>query len=385
VSDPFAALPAPLPGCRLTVAIPARDEERLIARALAALARQRDLDGAPLAPDLFDVLVFANGCRDRTARAARAALAPHVRAYVVEGTLPAGAAHVGTARKLVMDAAARRFEHAGRFDALIASTDADSEADPDWIAWTLAEARTVDAVAGRIVLAPGERGELSAAAHALYSCEDAYRRTVADLEDAHDPLPEDPAPRHGQHFGASFAVRVRAYRAAGGVPPLPALEDVALYEALLRADARVRHSPRVRVTTSPRREPRAHGGLGTFLGDLHALGRRGAPWLVDDPRDTLARVEARAALRRIWRGQPRRRDLALTSAAFALTRERWDALFDRGEPFGRNYERIAAGAGGAWRRYAPVPVNEALAVLRPLLASANAVRPTRSSAASGAG
>ena len=127
MSDPFAGL-APLgPGCRLTVAIPARDEERLVGRALAALAAQRALDGAPLAPELFDVLVFANGCRDRTAQVARGA-APHLRVQVVEGGLPAGAAHVGMARKLVMDGAARRFERAGRPDGLIASTDADSEA-----------------------------------------------------------------------------------------------------------------------------------------------------------------------------------------------------------------------------------------------------------------
>ena len=384
MSDPFAALPAPLPGCRLTVAIPARDEERLIGRALAALGRQRALDGTPLRADAFDVLVFANACRDRTARAARAATAPHLRAFVVEGALPAGAAHVGSARKLVMDAAARRFERAGRPGGLIASTDADSEVDPGWVAWTLAEARGVDAVAGRIVLAPAERRALSAAARALYRREAAYRHAVADLEAAHDPLPEDPAPRHGQHFGASFALGVRAYRAAGGLPPLPALEDVALYDALLRIDARVRHSPRVRVATSPRLEARARGGLATFLGDLHELGRRGEPWLVDDPRDTLARIQARAALRRIWRGEPRAHDAALAGAAFALTPQRWAALFDRGEPFGRNYERLAA-AGGRWRSYAPVPVAEALAALHPLLASANALRPTRSSAASGAG
>jgi hypothetical protein len=371
----------------VTVAIPARDEEPLIGRSLAALAAQRDLDGLPLAPGTFDVLVFANGCRDGTARAAReaAAAAPGLRAHVVEGTLPADAAHIGTARKLVMDAAARRFERAGRIDALIASTDADSEADPFWIAWTLIEARTVDAVTGRIALGAVDRGGMHAAARGLYLREAAYRRTVAGLEAAHDPLPEDPAPRHGQHFGASFAVCVRAYRAAGGVPPLRALEDVALYEALLRVDARVRHSPHVKVTTSPRLDARAHGGFSTFLGDLDDLGRRGEPWLVDDPRDTLARIEARAALRRVWRGDACRRDVALTSAVFALTRERWDALFDRAEPFGRNYERVAAGTGGARRRYALVPLNDALTVLRPLLASANAVRPTRSSAASGAG
>ncbi len=242
-----------------------------------------------------------------------------------------------------MDAAARRFERAGRCEALIASTDADTQAAPDWIAWTLEEARAADAVAGRIVLAADERGRLAAAARALYLRETAYRHVVAELEAARDPLPADPSPRHGQHFGASFALSVRAYRAAGGVPPLPALEDAALYEALLRVDARVRHSPRVRVTTSSRLEARAAGGFATFLSDLDALGRRGAPWLVDDPRATLARIDARAALRRIWRGSPRAGDAELASTAFGPA-EHWRLLLDREQPFGLNHERIAAGA-----------------------------------------
>ena len=90
VSDRFAALPAPRPSCRLTVAIPARDE-----RARRSPARSPRWPASagwtapPLAPDLFDVVVFANDCRDRTAQVARARGAPHLAVHVVEGALPA--------------------------------------------------------------------------------------------------------------------------------------------------------------------------------------------------------------------------------------------------------------------------------------------------------
>ena len=49
---------------------------------------------------------------------------------------------------------------------------------------------------------------------------------------------------------SEMAVTVGAYRRVGGIPPLPSLEDVALYDALRAVNARIRHSPAVRVVTS---------------------------------------------------------------------------------------------------------------------------------------
>jgi len=46
---------------------------------------------------------------------------------------------------------------------------------------------------------------------------------LAELEGWLDPDPADPLPRHHQHFGASLAVTVDAYRRAGGLPSMPGL------------------------------------------------------------------------------------------------------------------------------------------------------------------
>jgi len=237
---------------RLTVAIPARDEADYVVRALEALAEQVGVDGKPLEHGLFDIVVFANNCRDDTADAVRrfAARLPQIATDVIEDDLPLRAAHVGMARRCVLDRCARRFLEAGRADGVLASTDADTVVAPDWVAWTLREIKAVDAVAGFVDIDALERQRLMAPVRLLYARERAYRRALAELQVMLDPQPEDPEPRHASFIGASFAVTARAYVAAGGLPPLAALEDLAFCAALRRIDARVRHSMRVRATTS---------------------------------------------------------------------------------------------------------------------------------------
>lgn len=272
----FAAIPPLASTVTLTVAIPARNEEASIGPALRALAQQRQRDGAPFAYTRYDVIVFANDCDDATVARAREVAGAHTgfALHVVAGALPPRDAHVGTARKAVMDVAARRFFEAGRPRGTVATTDADTIVDAGWIAETVAEAGEADAVMGRILLAPGERERLSAQMRRLYLRDMAYRRVVAELEALRDPVACDPLPRHGQHYGASFAVSAGAYARAGGVPPRPVLEDLAFFQALQRIDARVRHSTRVRVATSARTLARVEGGFATFLRDLHACAER---------------------------------------------------------------------------------------------------------------
>lgn len=271
--DPFAALPPLGPRVELTIALPARNEEQTIGAAIAALARQRDRDGSPLSFERYDTILFANECADATALHARALARsyPGFQLYVVIGTLPSHAAHVGTARKYVMDAAARRFV-AGRPNGTIATTDADTVVDAAWVAETLAEARSADAVMGRIMLAPSDRARLPKPARALYLREMAYRRIVGELEAVRDPIPCDPLPRHGQHDGASFAVSVGAYQRAGGVPPRERLEDLALFEALQRIDARVRHACACGSTRRRAHSPGSKAGSEPF----YAISKRAA-------------------------------------------------------------------------------------------------------------
>ena len=84
---------------------------------------------------------------------------------------------------------------------------------------------------------------------------------LRQLEDQFDPCPADPWPCHHQHYGASLALTVRAYRRVGGLPAVPYLEDEALWQLLLGQGLPVRHSPHVQVYTSARRCGRVEVGL----------------------------------------------------------------------------------------------------------------------------
>jgi hypothetical protein len=104
-------------------------------------------------------------------------------------------------------------------------------------------------VGGSIDMRAADGGRLPAARHA-YVRDCHYRQLRTAYEHILDPQPHEPWPRHYHHTGASFALTAVAYARAGGLPPLSGGEDVALYNALVRNDASVRHSPLVRVTTS---------------------------------------------------------------------------------------------------------------------------------------
>jgi len=338
VADPFAAVPPPHPACRVTVVIPAHDEAQHIARTLAALANQRRRDGSQLPPETFDVLVYANNCVDATADVARRTAAgyPGYAIHVVEEWLPLNVAHVGTARRNAMNFAAERFARAGIVDAILAATDADTAAAPAWLDWTLHEMQGADAVMGRILVDPAELSTLPPGTRRRLDEENAYNYALAQLTSLVAPRPWDPWPHHWQRSGPSFAVRASVYDAAGGVPPVRVLEDIALYDALVGIGARIRHSLRVRVYTSARVRSRAAGGFGTRLAEWNRLGDQlHKPVLVEHPRLTIARL---------------------------------------------------TGEGGlAQRRLAPVPAADATAALRDYMACGNIARATRSSVASMAG
>lgn len=288
---------APAVSCEVCVVVPVRDEAATIETTLHHLAHQKNLDGTPFPRRNYEVILLLNNCRDDSAHLACrfASRHPDFNVHVVEVTLAAEDSHVGRARRLLMDEAHLRLTSVRKVRGVIASTDADTRVADDWLAQTLREVRSgADAVGGRILLDSVECRRLPAAARRYHYFDTTYRLLSAELTWQIDPCPHDPVPRHHQHFGASFAVTAASYEKAGRLPALNALEDVALYRALLRSNARFRHSPLVRVTTSPRLLGRVAVGLSFQLREWAALEKDLSSYSVEP----VAAIEMRAHVRR---------------------------------------------------------------------------------------
>lgn len=297
-------LPPVRAGLRVSVIIPAKDEAANLPATLAALAAQVTLAGQPLPPDSYEVIVLANNCHDDTAAVVRqqARQFPELALHVVELYLPGAHAHVGRARRLLMDEACARLEQARQPAGIIASTDADTCVAPNWLAAIQVEiAAGADAVGGRILTEESGFAEDSLPAlQRLQSRDAAYRLLCARLEDLLDPAAADPWPRHHQHFGASLALTAQAYRQVGGLPEVRFLEDEALCQQLRRHDLTLRHSPDVRVLTSARRDGRVEVGLSWQLREWLHLSQQQREPQVDNPMQLARQWQLRRQLRACW-------------------------------------------------------------------------------------
>jgi glucosyl-3-phosphoglycerate synthase len=231
------------------VVVPARDEEATIGGCLRALAQQT------LAADEFEVLVVLDACRDATAEVARQAAADiGLAVHVLDG--PGRGA--GAARRAGMEWAAKRLLSAGRPDGLIACTDADSRPDPDWLERQLEHTRRgAQAIAGLIELDPTDTATLP------------ERVLLRRERDARDRLGRvrltEPEADHHHFAGASLGITAGAYRAVGGLEPLPALEDAGFAERLTQHGIPILRPADVRVRTSARADGRVTRGLSVDL------------------------------------------------------------------------------------------------------------------------
>jgi len=269
-------LPAPAPGLQACVVVPARDEEALVGACVRALAAQEGVE-----PGAHELLLVLDRCTDATearARAAAGALALHV----LHATEPG----VGAARRLGMDLACERLHAVGRPHGLIACTDADSEAAPDWLAVQLAAvADGARAIGGRAAMADADVAALGPEIRARRD-----RDAAARLARAREHAAPGTRTEHWQFSGASMALTAEAYRLAGPLEPRTGLEDEALERMLRRCGVPVDRLLGVRVTTSARLAGRAPRGL--------ALDLRRARWLAERRFDGAAYRAGELAERR---------------------------------------------------------------------------------------
>lgn len=291
----------PAASCEICVIVPVRDEADLVEGCLSALAHQVDFKGQPLDYKRYEVILFANNCQDDTVAIARRFAQQHLdfRLHIIEQTLPPEEAYIGRVRQILMDEAYHRFVMLERENGIIASTDGDSQVSSTWIAATLLEiSRGADAVGGRIVADRVSCEALLPHIKMRYLRTDEYYQLMTELETYIDANPHDSWPRHAQHYGASLAVTAQMYQQAGGMPAVRTPEDVAFYQALLRAGARFRHSPLVQVTTSARQTVRVEGGFANQLNEWQAMGQQ--PFLVESAEAIETRFRTRAQLRSLW-------------------------------------------------------------------------------------
>ncbi|MEH1973481.1 MAG: glycosyltransferase family A protein [Nostoc sp.] len=293
----------PSPHCEVCVIVPVRNEAQTLAATLTALIHQVDLEGQLLDPRRYEIILLANNCSDDSAAIARsfAGQHPDIALHVVEKTLPPAEAYIGRVRQILMDEAYHRLCSLGRPRGVIASTDGDSQVSPTWIAANLYEIISgADAVGGRILVERTGRASLEPYARACYLREVGYRYLITELETYLDPDPYDSFPRHYQHYGASLAVTAEMYALAGGLPAVRTPEDVAFYRALVRVNARFRHSSLVRVVTSARQIGRTNVGLANQLSKWIEMGRQQQPFVVEPAAAIETRFIARRQLRLMW-------------------------------------------------------------------------------------
>jgi len=288
--------------CRVSIVVPVRDEAATIRQSLEALANQILPPG--IDQHSFEILLLANNCSDDSADIIRQFHhdMPMLAVRLDEIRLAPERANVGYVRRLLMNEAYARLRSTRSGSGVIMSTDGDTVVAPDWIAANLSEIeRGADAVGGRILFSEPQLETMDAAARALHLVDERYRLLVAEIEALIDDLPFDGGPRHHQHFSASFAITTDAYEKSGGVPNVKFLEDCALYEALERADLRVRHSPDVIVFTSARSIGRSEVGLAFQINQWKKLGSEREAYLVENARSIVDRFTWKRELRKFWK------------------------------------------------------------------------------------
>ena len=337
---------------QLSVILPVRNECENIWNTLEALRNQQDERGNPLSFECYEVLFLANNCTDNSAEIGRSyqRMYPEFQLHIEEITLDIDVGHIGTVRRLLMDAAYNRFAILNKKNGIIASTDSDSEVDRNWVFNTIKEInKGNDVVGGRILTRP-ER----TMSRAYYLRDVTYKHLVSKAETLLDPIDNDPWPRHYQCFGASFAVTCSIYDLSGRLPVVPFLEDMAFHKALTRIDAKIRLSPLVKVMTSTRIQGRVGFGLSIQLKQWGEMNEARDPILVEQADTLFQKFSARRLLRVMWSRNQNHSRYTISSireiSEMLMLDEKWlENQLDGSLYFGMLWEKIEDELGkGCW-------------------------------------
>lgn len=364
--------------CFLTIVIPVRNEAECIIKTLKSLSNQVDLQNRPVNYNQFEIIFLVNNSSDESANIIRHWVKenPLPVIHLAEKILPSEQSNIGYVRRWLMNEAYFRLRGNKFGGGIIATTDGDTEAAPNWIAATTAEIKKgADAVGGRIFINPAELQNMNAKARAFHLRDTGYRLMAAEIEGCFDYLAHDALPRHHQHFNGSFAVTSAAFEIAGGVPEVRFLEDVAFYHALLRSDLRFRHSPAVRVQTSARPVGRAESGLSTQINEWTTMGQNGVEYLVESAAAIKRRLETRKNLHVFWQNVRRENSLSkdeirVLAANLLISAEHLESELNTPQTFGSLYEKILReqNRAGEWtKEYPLVRIERAIFDLRLML------------------
>lgn len=231
----------------VVVAVPARDEERLVGACLASVRTAADRLLAARPDVTLEVVLALDRCVDGTAA---------VAAQHPVTLLATDAGCVGVARRAAVAAglATPRARAAGAAATWVANTDADCTVPVRWLTRQVAMADGgADLVVGTVVPV------------------DVVDPAVLVAWRARHRLREG----HGHVHGANLGVRAAAYLDAGGFPAVGLHEDVGLVGRVRDAGRAWVATDRVRVRTSGRSSSRVQGGFAGYLADLAGAGAPG--------------------------------------------------------------------------------------------------------------
>ncbi|CAN5579047.1 hypothetical protein BH24ACT22_BH24ACT22_04750 [soil metagenome] len=247
-------LRTPEDNLRVSVVVPARNEEGLIRACLEALLAQENV-----APDEYEVILVLDNCTDNTEIGAREFWNEHpdLCLHLMDGP-GKGAGH---ARRMGMDAACQRLLDLGKPEALISSTDADTVVAPNWLYTQLTHAsRGAKAIGGRIELAEEEDLPETVVHWRRHQGTTRHNNLLSQHDRSSSNVIE-----HWQFSGASLSLSATVYREIGGLEPRAALEDEYLERVLKQRGVPIERPLDVRVTTSARTNGRADRGLARDL------------------------------------------------------------------------------------------------------------------------